>query len=121
MNFLKQINRVVKTKHPKGTPVHLVMDNYGTHKTAPVRRWFQRHPEYRIHFTPTSASWLNQVERFFAEITNKRIRRGVFQSVKDLEQAIAEYLAHHNADPKPFRWTADADLILERVKNNFAN
>ena len=81
-----------------------------------MKRWFLRHPEYHLHFTPTSSSWLNQVERFFAEITEKRIRRGVFRSVAALEAAIREYLEHHNASPKPFAWTADADLILDRVK-----
>ena len=93
------------------------MDNYATHKTPRVKQWFAKHPEYRIHFTPTSASWLNQVERFFAEITTRRIRRGVFRSVRALEQAINAYLEEHNKDPKPFRWTADADLILERTAN----
>jgi len=81
-----------------------------------VKRWFDRHPEYHLHFTPTSGSWLNQVERFFAEITEKRIRRGAFRSVAALEVAIMEYLANHNENPRPFVWTANADLILERVK-----
>ena len=93
-----------------------MLDNYGTHKTPAVKRWFLRHPEYHLHFTPTSGSWLNQVERFFGEITEKRIRRGAFRSVAALEAAIREYLEHHNASPKPFVWTADADLILDRVK-----
>jgi transposase len=97
--------------------VHLVMDNYATHKTPRVRRWFARHPRFHVHFTPTSASWLNQVERFFAEITEKRIRRGAFRSVKALRTAIEQYLDHHNQNPRPFAWTADADLILSRVKN----
>jgi transposase len=99
-----------------GVSVHVVLDNYGTHKTPAVKRWFLRHPEYHLHFTPTSASWLNQVERFFAEITEKRIRRGVFPSVPALERAIADYLAEHNKDPRPFTWTADADSILDRIK-----
>ncbi len=80
-----------------------------------MKRWFLRRPEYVLHFTPTSGSWLNQVERFFAEITTKRIRRGAFRSVPALERAIRDYLDHHNANPKPFAWTADADLILRRV------
>ena len=96
--------------------MHLIMDNYGTHKTPSVKRWFERHPEYHLHFTPTSGSWLNQVERFFAEITEKRIRRGAFRSVAELEKAILDYLAHHNENPRPFKWTANADLILDRVK-----
>jgi transposase len=95
--------------------IHLIMDNYGTHKTPQVKRWFQRHPEYHLHFIPTSSSWLNQVERFFAEITEKRIRRGAFRSVKALEQGIREYLDHHNENPKPFVWTATADTILSRI------
>ena len=80
-----------------------------------MKRWFQRHPEYHLHFIPTSSSWLNQVERFFAEITEKRIRRGAFRSVKALEQAIMDYLDHHNKNPKPFVWTATADTILSRI------
>jgi transposase len=101
-----------------GETIHIVMDNYGTHKTPRVKRWLARHPRYVIHFTPTSASWLNQVERFFAEITNKRIRRGVFRSVRALEQAITDYLAEHNQSPKPFVWTASAELILKRVEDH---
>ena len=101
---------------PTDLEVHLVLDNYGTHKTPRVKRWLQRHPRYVVHFTPTSGSWLNQVERFFGELTEKRLRRGVFRSVAALEKAIMEYLAVHNEDPRPFAWTADADLILNRVK-----
>jgi transposase len=114
LRFLKEIDTRI-TREP-GVEIHIVMDNYGTHKTPTVKRWFERHPEYHLHFTPTSGSWLNQVERFFAEITEKRIRRGAFRSVAALETAIMEYLAHHNENPRPFVWTANADLILERVK-----
>jgi transposase len=99
-----------------GVEIHLVMDNYATHKTPKVRRWFARHPEYHLHFTPTSASWLNQVERFFAEITEKMIRRGTFRSVQALRQAIMDYLKKHNRKPAPFVWAASADLILSKVK-----
>jgi transposase len=115
--FLKFLNEV-DARLPKepGVEVHLILDNYGTHKTPAVKRWFARHPEYHVHFTPTSGSWLNQVERFFAELTEKRLRRGVFRSVAALEAAILEYLAHHNEDPKPFVWTADAESILKRVQ-----
>jgi transposase len=113
VKFLDLIDASV-SKEP-GVTIHLVMDNYGTHKTAKVRRWLQRHPEYHLHFIPTSSSWLNQVERFFAEITEKRIRRGAFRSVQALEQAIMDYLDHHNKDPKPFVWTKTADVILERI------
>jgi len=114
--FIKFLDHIDATlvKEP-GTSIHLVMDNYGTHKTPKVKRWFQRHPEYHLHFIPTSSSWLNQVERFFAAITEKRIRRGSFRSVKDLEKAIKEYLDNHNKDPKPFVWTATADKILNRI------
>jgi transposase len=115
LRFLKHVDQTIQ-KAPK-TEVHLVMDNYATHKTPAVQRWLTRHPEYHVHFTPTSASWLNQVERFFAEITNKRIRRSAFRSVHALKKAIIDYLDEHNQDPKPFVWTADADLILSRVKN----
>jgi transposase len=112
--FLDQINAAVE--RPAGTAVHVVMDNYGTHKHPLVRAWFARHPEFVPHFTPTSASWLNQVERFFAQITERRIRRGAFRSVAELEQAITDYLAAHNTCPRPFVWTKDADLILRKVQ-----
>jgi transposase len=111
LRFLEGLDRPL----PAGPEVHLVMDNYGTHKTPKVKRWFARHPRYHLHFTPTSASWLNQVERFFAEITRRRIRRDSFSHVRELEQAIHQYLEHHNRDPKPFVWTATADAILDKV------
>jgi len=115
--FLKFLDHVDATlvKEP-GVSVHIVLDNYATHKTPAVKRWFLRHPEYHLHFIPTSSSWLNQVERFFAEITEKRIRRGAFKSIASLEKAITDYLAAHNAAPKPFTWVADADAILDRIK-----
>jgi transposase len=103
------------TREP-GTAIHVVMDNYGTHKHPVVEQWFARHPEYVPHFTPTSSSWLNQVERFFAQITERRIRRGIFKSVEELETAIEGYLTTHNTNPKPFVWTKDADLILRKVQ-----
>jgi len=114
LKFLKEVDAQL-VREP-GIEIHIIMDNYGTHKAPTVKRWFERHPEYHLHFTPTSGSWLNQVERFFAEITEKQIRRGVFRSVAALEKAIMDYLAAHNENPKPFVWTADADLILNRVK-----
>ena len=115
--FLKFLNEVdAQIEKEPGVEIHIILDNYGTHKTPSVKRWFERHPEYHLHFTPTSGSWLNQVERFFAEITAKRIRRGAFRSVASLEKAIMEYLAHHNENPQPFVWTTNADLILGRVK-----
>jgi transposase len=114
LKFLEEID--AKLPREPGVSIHLILDNYGTHKAPVVKRWFQRHPEYHLHFTPTSGSWLNQVERFFAAITGDRIRRGAFRSVAALERAILEYLEEHNRAPKPFVWTADADLILNRVK-----
>jgi transposase len=114
LRFLDEVH--ARVPHEEGVEIHPVLDNYATHKTPAVKRWFLRHPEYRLHFTPTSSSWLNLVERFFAEITEKRIRRGAFRSVAALEAAIREYLEHHNASPRPFVWTADADLILNRIK-----
>jgi len=114
VKFLDQIDAAVPAED--GVTIHLVLDNYATHKTPAVKRWLTKHPRFVVHFTPTSGSWLNQVERFFAEITEKRIRRGVFKTVKALEQAIEAYLAEHNANPKPFKWTATADLILRRVE-----
>jgi transposase len=113
--FLKFL-REVDCQLPTPAAVHMVMDNYGTHKTPQVKRWFARHPRYHLHFTPTSASWLNQVERFFAEITRRRIRRGTFTHVRELEQAIHDYLEHHNRHPQPFVWTASANDILGKVK-----
>ncbi len=109
--FLNRINR----ETPKHLDIHLIVDNYAAHKTPEVKRWLKRHRRFHLHFTPTSASWLNLVERFFAEITRKRIRRGVFYSVADLQRAINDYLEHHNADPKPFVWTASASSIIEKV------
>ena len=113
--FLKFLERLDAPLPPTGD-VHIIMDNYGTHKAPKVMRWFVRHPRYHLHFTPTSASWLNQVERFFATITTRRIRRGTFESVRALETAIDEYLTHHNEHCKPFVWTATADVILDKVK-----
>ena len=104
LRFLKQIDK----ETPADLDLHLILDNYATHKTAEVRRWLAAHPRFHLHFTPTSASWLNLVERFFAEITDKRIRRGAFDSVAQLENAIMDYLEQHNANPKPFVWTASA-------------
>ncbi len=100
---------------PADLDLHLVVDNYATHKTPAVKRWLKAHPRFHLHFTPTSASWLNMVERFFAEITRNRIRRGAFKSVAELKSAIHDYLDNHNANPKPFVWTKSANEILEKV------
>lgn len=112
LKFLRLIDR----ETPAETDLHLIVDNYATHKHADVRSWLERHPRFHIHFTPTSASWTNMVERFFRDLTDQRLRRGVFHSVAELEQAIQAYLHHHNQQPKPFIWTARASDILEKVK-----
>ena len=112
LRFLAQIESEV----PAGLEVHLVLDNYATHKAPKVAAWFKRHPRYHLHFTPTSASWLNQVERWFAKITQQRIRRSAFKCVRDLEKAILDYVETNNKAPKPFVWTATADLIFGKVE-----
>lgn len=109
--FLRQLDRAT----PAGLDLHLIVDNYGTHKHPKVQQWLAKHPRFHLHFTPTSASWLNLVERWFRELTTKRIRRGIFRSVPDLIAAIEEYIAVHNAHPKPFVWTKSAEAILEKV------
>jgi len=111
LKFLRTIEREV----PAGLQVHLICDNYATHKHPAVRAWLAKHPRFHMHFTPTSSSWLNLVERWFRELTHKALRRGVFHSVPDLIAKIEEYLAAHNDDPKPFVWTATADDILAKV------
>jgi transposase len=112
LKFLRTINANV----PADLDIHLVMDNYGTHKTPTVKAWFARHPRFHVHFTPTSASWLNQVERWFATLTEKQIRRGTHRSTRELEQAIRQYLEINNANPKPFVWTKSADAILASIE-----
>ena len=111
LKFLRQIDR----ETPKGRALHLIADNYATHKHPTVQAWLDKHPRFHMHFTPTSASWLNMVERFFRDITTERLRRGVFTSVPDLVAAIDEYVAHHNINPKPFIWTKSARDILQKV------
>ncbi len=95
--------------------IHLIADNYATHKHAKVQRWLKRHPRFHVHFTPTSASWLNMVERFFRDLTENRLKRGVFRSVLELIEALDGYVDHHNEEPKPFIWTASAQDILAKV------
>jgi transposase len=112
LRFLRRIDRAVL----KPRDVHLVLDNYATHKTPEVKAWLSMPPRFKLHFTPTSASWLNLVERFFAAITTRRIRRGSYSSVDDLETAIYDYLLQHNEKPKPFTWTKTADDILTRER-----
>ena len=108
--------RTIDTSVPRKLQVHLIVDNYGTHTHPNVKAWLAKHPRFHLHFTPTSSSWLNLVERWFAELTGKMIRRGVFHSVGDLVEAIEEYLRVHNDDPKPFMWNATAESILEKVR-----
>lgn len=112
LQFLKTIEANV----PVDLDVHLVMDNYGTHKTTMIKTWLARRPRFHVHFTPTSASWLNQVERWFATLTDKYIRRSTHRSTRQLEQAIRQYLELNNADPKPFAWTKSADDILASIQ-----
>lgn len=112
--FLKFLRRLDQ-EFPSPIPLHLVMDNYGTHKKQEVQTWLKRHPRFVLHFVPTSSSWLNLVERWFAELTRQRIRRGSFFSVEDLKKAIVEFLAAWNEDPKPFVWTATVESIMEKL------
>jgi transposase len=112
--FLKFL-KIIDAEVPDGLDVHLILDNYATHQHANVLAWLDKHPRFRLHFTPTSSSWLNLVERWFRELTDKALRRGVFHSVPDLITAIEAYLTAHNDEPKPFIWTATADDILAKV------
>ena len=111
LKFLRTIDREV----PNGLQIHVILDNYSTHKHANVQQWLDKHPRFHLHFTPTSSSWLNQVERWFRELTDKALRRGAFGSVPDLISAIQEYIDAHNEDPKPYMWTATAESILAKV------
>jgi transposase len=106
---------LIEAHVPAELEAHLVLDNYSTHKTAIIRKWLAKRPRFHVHFTPTYGSWINLVERWFAELTNKRIRRGVFRSVRELETAIREYIDIHNEDPAPFIWTKTADQILASI------
>ena len=112
--FIRFLNKI-DTAIDKALDLHLIVDNYSTHKTKQVQNWLKRHKRFKLHFIPTSSSWLNLVERFFALITQNAIRRGVFNTVDELEATIADYLSNHNAEPKPFVWTKSADVILAKV------
>ncbi|MBL8878426.1 MAG: transposase [Phycisphaerales bacterium] len=107
---------MIDQQTPADLTLHLILDNYATHKHPAVQRWLARHPRFHLHFTPTSSSWLNLIECWFREITEKRIRCGVFHSVKELVAAIDEYIAQHNKHPRSFRWRAKAETILEKVR-----
>jgi transposase len=112
LRFLRIIDRLT----PKDRQVHLIVDNYATHKHPAVRRWIGRRKRFYVHFTPTSCSWLNMVERFFRDLTEKRLPRGVFRNVEELLESIGEFIDNHNGKPTPFIWTAKASDILEKVK-----
>ena len=111
LKFLRTIDREV----PKVLQIHVILDNYSTHKHDNVQQWLAKHPRFHLHFTPTPSSWLNQLERWFRELTNKALRRGTFASVHDLIASIQEYIDAHNEDPKPYKWTATAESILARL------
>jgi transposase len=111
LKFLKKIDAGT----PADLDLHLIVDNYSSHKTKKIKEWLVKHPRFHLHFTPTSSSWLNMVERLFSDITTKKIRRGVFKSVKALEVDIMDYLDKHNENPKIYRWTKDAGTILGKV------
>ena len=115
LEFIRFLN-TVERQVAAGKPIHVVLDNYATHKHPKVLAWLARHPRWTFHFTPTSASWLNAVENFFSKMTRQRIRRGVFRSIVDLQAAINAYLAEHNASPKPLVWTQSADAILAKLE-----
>ncbi len=112
LKFLRLIDKNVD----KGLEIHLIADNYATHKHPEVKAWLKKHPRFYMHFTPTSSSWLNLIERWFRDITTKRIRRGTFPSVSDLISAINSYIEINNETPTPFMWTKTADEIIEKVK-----
>ena len=111
IRFLNAVERAV----PAGKMIHAIADNYATHKHPKVRAWLARHPRWVFHFTPTSASWINAVENFFSALTRRRLKRGVFRSILDLQAAINRYIREHNNDPKPFVWTKPAESILAKI------
>jgi transposase len=112
IRFLSKINR----ETPAGRELHLIVDNDATHKHPKVQAWLGRHPRFHFHFAPTSASWLDAVEGFFAKLTRQRLQRGVFKGIVDLQAAINRYLVETNENPKPFTWTADPDAIIDKVR-----
>jgi len=111
LSFLKTVEK----QTPDGLELHIIVDNYSTHKHQKVKNWLKRNKRVTLHFIPTSSSWLNLVERFFGLITDKAIRRGVFSSVEDLEEKLMEFIAKHNENPAPFVWTKSVEAILEKV------
>jgi transposase len=113
--FIRFLN-TIEAQVPRRKAIHAILDNYATHKHPKVRRWLARHPRWTFHFTPTSASWLNAVEGFFAKLTKRRLKRGVFRSLPELQAAINRFLAETNDDPKPFVWTAEPEKVIAAVK-----
>ena len=111
LRFLGAIERTV----PAGKVIHAILDNYGSHKHPKVLNWLARHPRWTFHFTPTSGSWLNAVETFFSALTRRRLRRGSFHSIVELQAAVNRYIAEHNADPKPFIWTKTAEQVMNKL------
>jgi len=118
--FLKFL-RLIDRRAPAGLDLHLIVDNYATHKHAKVKAWLAKHPRFHFHFIPASSSWLKSVDRFFAKLTAKELRRGIFRSILDLIEAIDTYLEGRNQDPKPFLWTKTADDILDKLAPVYAN
>ena len=116
--FIRFLN-TLEAEVPAGKIVHVILDNYGSHKHRKVRAWLGRHPRFLFHYTPTSASWLNAVEGFFAKLSKRRLKRGVFRSLVDLQAAIKRFLTHTNQDPKPFIWTADPNRIIAAVRRGY--
>ena len=112
LKFLRRLDRAF----PPDLTLHIILDNYGTHKHEAVRKWLAAHPRFKLHFTPTSSSWLNLVESWFSKLTQQRLRRGVFCSVQELVAAIKDYLTHHNANPKPFVWSTTVETILGKIR-----
>ena len=113
--FIRFLN-AIEAEVPPGKIIHVILDNYGPHKHRKTRAWLGRHPRFVFHYTPTSASWLNAVEGFFAKLTSQRLKRGVFVSVVDLQETINRFVVEHNAEPKPFIWTADPNKIIQAVR-----
>ena len=116
--FIRFLN-TLEAEVPAGKIVHVILDNYGSHKHPKVRAWLGRHPRFLFHYTPTSASWLNAAEGFFAKLSKRRLKRGVFRSLVDLQAAIKRFLTHTNQDPKPFIWTADPNRIIAAVRRGY--
>ena len=113
--FIRFLN-LIEARVPAGKAIHVILDNYAAHKHPKVREWLERHPRFTFHFTPTSCSWLNAVEGFFARLTKRRLKRGVFHSLVELQAAINRFLVEHNESPRPFVWTADPDKIIAAVR-----